>query len=113
MDNRLVHATADLFATLHYLGGKVGGAHVWRSCLDTVLQSSWMVWVALRSTFPSSVTHWSGHCPWDNENANPLHLGPLPEDPSTMIALLLDRLKCCIITLCALLRWVFHTSSRF
>ncbi|KAI6047488.1 rRNA processing/ribosome biogenesis-domain-containing protein [Pisolithus marmoratus] len=102
-DGQLLNVTADLFSALHYLGGKVGGVNTWRSCLDAVLQASWVAWAALRTTFPNSVSHVS----WkmlNVEGSAPSYFGPLPGDPVTANALCLDRLNCNITAICALLR---------
>lgn len=102
-DARLLDVTADLFSTLHYLGGKVGGVNTWRSCLDAVLYASWVAWAALRTTFPSSMTHLSGQT-LNMEGTTPSYFGPLPGDPLTANLLCLDRLNCNITAICALLR---------
>ncbi|KAI6003681.1 rRNA processing/ribosome biogenesis-domain-containing protein [Pisolithus albus] len=99
-DGRLLDVTTDLFSTLHYLGGKVGGANTWRSCLDVVLHASWAAWTALRTTFPNSMTHLSGNM----EGTAPSYFGSLPADPLVANALCLDRLACNITAICALLR---------
>lgn len=102
-DSRLLDVTADLFSTLHYLGGKVGGANTWRSCLDAVLHASWAAWTALRTTFSNSMTHLSGKT-LNMEGTTPSYFGSLPADPLVANALCLDRLACNITAICALLR---------
>ncbi|KAI6034431.1 rRNA processing/ribosome biogenesis-domain-containing protein [Pisolithus microcarpus] len=101
-DSRLLDVTADLFSTLHYLGGKVGGANTWRSCLDAVLHASWAAWTALRTTFSNSMTHLSGKT-LNMEGTTPSYFGSLPADPLVANALCLDRLACNITAICALL----------
>ncbi|KAG6337232.1 hypothetical protein ID866_1862 [Astraeus odoratus] len=103
-DSRLLDATAELFSTLHYLGGKVGGASTWRTCVDTVLQSSWVALAALRSTFPSRATYMIGQNVLNVGSTTPSYFGPLPGEPPMAVALSLDRLKCNISAICALLR---------
>ena len=98
--NRLLNATAELYSVLHYLAGKAGGANAWRSCLDTVLQSSWTAWAALRTTFPKSATHSSVVTPLNTEGST--------SDPPTATANCLDRLKCNVTAICALLRLVWQ-----
>ncbi|KAL4076160.1 rRNA processing/ribosome biogenesis-domain-containing protein [Scleroderma citrinum] len=102
-DGHLLDATTELFSVLHYLAGKAGGASAWRSCLDNLLQSSWVAWAALRTTFPKSATYSSGNSPSNTENTTP-YFGPLPGDPVIASANCLDRLRCNITAICALLR---------
>ncbi|KAF8842739.1 hypothetical protein BDN67DRAFT_965401 [Paxillus ammoniavirescens] len=108
-DGILFDATANLYATLHLLGGKVGGAALWRNSLDAVLHSSWTAWLSLRTTFPASAAQFNqqsfGHVQTANgEAGNPPFTETTPDDPSTTAALNLDRLKSGITTICALLR---------
>lgn len=105
----LLDATVNLYAVLHFLGGKVGGTNLWRNCLDEVLQLSWFAWLALRTTFPSSAQ--LGHkaigylrSP-DGKPLNPvLHADTTTGDPLTTVTLNLDKLKCGVSAICALLR---------
>ncbi|KAH7887577.1 rRNA processing/ribosome biogenesis-domain-containing protein, partial [Phlebopus sp. FC_14] len=87
-DTQLLNSTAALFASLHFLGGKVGGANIWRSSLEGVLRSSWSAWAALRTTFPST--------------SQPTQ--DAPAESSTTTALNLDKLRCGISAICALFR---------
>ena len=49
----LLHSAANLYATLHYTGGKVGAANLWRKSVDETLQCLWAALMGLRTTFPS------------------------------------------------------------
>ncbi|KAF9247388.1 rRNA processing/ribosome biogenesis-domain-containing protein [Melanogaster broomeanus] len=99
-DGPLVDATASLYSALHFLGGKVGGANLWRNSLDAVLLSSWTAWLALRTTYPASAAQFHqqafGHAqPVSGEPSNDNTGGPLTA---------LDKLKCGITAVSALLR---------
>jgi len=104
----LLDATTNLYAVLHFLGGKVGGANLWRNCLDEVLQFSWSAWLTLRTTFPTSaqLSYKAGylHSP-DGKLPDPLsHTDTMTGDPLTTVALNLGKLKCGISAISALLR---------
>ena len=45
----------NLHAVLHFTGGKVGAAPLWRKSLDTALANAWSAFLALRTTFPQRV----------------------------------------------------------
>lgn len=87
----LLHNAAGLYAVLHYTGGKVGAANLWKKSVDETLQCLWAASIGLRTTFP-------------------VKNGPLPssgltcDDPVLAIALNLDRLQCSAAALCSLLR---------
>ncbi|KAG8218676.1 hypothetical protein J3R82DRAFT_4343 [Butyriboletus roseoflavus] len=105
----LLDATVNLYAALHFLGGKIGGANLWRTCLDEVLQFSWSAWLALRTTFPTSaqLSHKAiGYlCSADGKLSNPLsHADTTTGNPLTTVALNLDRLKSGVSAIGALLR---------
>lgn len=106
----LLDASADLYAVLHFLGGKVGGANLWRTCLDEVLQFSWSAWLSLRTTSPTSIqsSHKAMGC-FRSSNGNlPNHLShtdtTMAANPLTATALNLDNLKCGVSAIVALLR---------
>lgn len=98
-----------LYATLHFLGGKVGGTTLWRNCLDDALQFSWSAWLNLRTTFPTSAQLSHRAIAYlrspDGKLSNPLSQAhTVTGDPLTTVALNLDRLKCGISAIDALLR---------
>lgn len=49
----LLEAASRLYAALHFTGGKVGAANLWRKALDETLGFVWNAFFALRSTFPT------------------------------------------------------------
>lgn len=105
----LLDAAVNLFAVLHFLGGKVGGINLWRNCLDEILQFSWSAWLTLRTTFPTSAQ--LGHKAMeflrsaDGKLPNTLlHADTMTGNPLTTVALNLDRLKCGVSAITALLR---------
>jgi hypothetical protein len=51
----LLHNTAGLYAVLHYTGGKVGAANLWKKSVDETLQCLWAASMGLRTTFPGKV----------------------------------------------------------
>ncbi|KIK92288.1 hypothetical protein PAXRUDRAFT_830084 [Paxillus rubicundulus Ve08.2h10] len=109
MGGTLFATAADLYATLHFLGGKVGGAALWRNSLDAVLQSSWTAWLSLRTTFPASAAQLNQQSFGQFQTASG-EAGNLPytetthDDPTTTAARNLDRLRSGITAICALLR---------
>lgn len=88
----LLHNTARLYAVLHYTGGKVGAANLWKKSVDETLQCLWAASMGLRTTFPAN-----------NSNLLPSS-GPTCDDPVLTIALNLDRLQCSAAALRSLLR---------
>ena len=99
----------NLYAILHFLGGKVGGTNLWRNCLDEVLQLSWSAWLALRTTFPTSaqLSHKAiGYLRSpDGKPPNPvLYADTMTGNPLATVALNLDRLKYGVRAIGALLR---------
>jgi hypothetical protein len=48
----LLHSAASLYAALHYTGGKVGAANLWKKSVDETLQCLWAALMGLRTTFP-------------------------------------------------------------
>ncbi|KAF9226650.1 hypothetical protein BS17DRAFT_775931 [Gyrodon lividus] len=108
-DGPLFDATANLYAALHFLGGKVGGTTLWRNSFDAVLQSSWAAWLALRTTFPASAAQFNqqafGRVQTVSDGPGSLpYAETISDDPLTAAALNLDRLKSGITAICALLR---------
>ncbi|KAJ6628867.1 rRNA processing/ribosome biogenesis-domain-containing protein [Mycena sp. CBHHK59/15] len=85
----LTSAASRLYAVLHFTGGKVGAANLWRKSIDETLAFGWKSFLSLRSTFP--VDGW-------------LPTGLATEEPLLSIPLNLDRLRCCVLVLCDLLR---------
>jgi hypothetical protein len=51
-NKRLLHSAANLYAALHYTGGKVGAANLWKKSVDETIQCLWASLVGLRTTFP-------------------------------------------------------------
>ncbi|KAG9317497.1 rRNA processing/ribosome biogenesis-domain-containing protein [Chiua virens] len=104
----LVDATANLYSVLHFLGGKVGGTDLWRNCLDEALQMSWSAWLGLRTTFPTSaqmshnvIAHLRTP---DGKLPDLISYGDATREPLTRITLNLNRLKCGVSAISALLR---------
>ncbi|KIK44256.1 hypothetical protein CY34DRAFT_802866 [Suillus luteus UH-Slu-Lm8-n1] len=95
-NNLLLHNTARLYAVLHYTGGKVGAANLWKKSVDETLQCLWAALMGLRTTFPANNNN--------NNNNNPPSSGPAYDDPVLNIALNLDRLQCSAAALRSLLR---------
>lgn len=52
MNKLLLHKAASLYAVLHYTGGKVGAANLWKKSVDETLQCLWTASTGLRTTFP-------------------------------------------------------------
>lgn len=48
----LLHSAANLYAALHYTGGKVGAANLWRKSVDETIQCLWAALMGLRTTSP-------------------------------------------------------------
>lgn len=87
----LLHNAANVYAVLHYTGGKVGAANLWKKSVDETLQCLWAASIGLRSTFPV--------------NNSPLPSSELScDDPVLAVTLNLDRLQCSVAALCSLLR---------
>ncbi|KAG1833458.1 rRNA processing/ribosome biogenesis-domain-containing protein, partial [Suillus variegatus] len=91
MNKLLLHKAASLYAVLHYTGGKVGAANLWKKSVDETLQCLWTASTGLRTTFPVK------------NNPSPSN-GLTCDDPVLAVALNLDRLQCCATALCSLLR---------
>lgn len=52
--NALLEAASHLYAVLHFTGGKVGAANLWRKSVDQTLAFGWSAFFALRTTFPGA-----------------------------------------------------------
>lgn len=87
----LLHNAAGLYAVLHYTGGKVGAANLWKKSVDETLQCLWAASMGLRTTFPV-------------KNSPLPSSGLTCDDPVLAVALNLDRLQCSAAALCSLLR---------
>ncbi|KAF8076598.1 rRNA processing/ribosome biogenesis-domain-containing protein [Lyophyllum atratum] len=87
--NSLLEAASGLYAVLHFTGGKVGAANLWRKSMDETLAFGWSAFSALRTTFPSEA-----------RNTIP---SPSIDEAMMGIPLNLDRLRCCAFVLCDLL----------
>ncbi|KAG6378759.1 rRNA processing/ribosome biogenesis-domain-containing protein [Boletus reticuloceps] len=82
----LLDATVNLYAVLHFLGGKVGGTNLWRNSLD----ESQRISAHLMANYPIPL----------------LHADAMAGNPLTTVALNLDRLKCGVNAIGALLRYL-------
>ncbi|KAG8993032.1 hypothetical protein FRB94_011089 [Tulasnella sp. JGI-2019a] len=92
----IVSAAARFQATLHLTGGKTGGSVLWKKTVDGALTSAQQAISVLRSSFgEGGISVNSG-----------LDLPAYPEDTMIAIPIALDRLRCMIATLIALLRTV-------
>jgi len=47
-----VKSASKLYSVLHYTGGKVGAANMWRKAVDDTLFEAWNAFHGLRTTFP-------------------------------------------------------------
>ncbi|KAJ6539553.1 rRNA processing/ribosome biogenesis-domain-containing protein [Mycena capillaripes] len=91
---QLSSAASRLYAVLHFTGGKVGAANLWRKSIDDTLAFGWTSFLSLRSTFLVE-----GRVP---------QLPVATEEPLISIPLNVDRLRCCIIVICDLLKTTTH-----
>ncbi|KAF5387632.1 hypothetical protein D9615_000575 [Tricholomella constricta] len=89
-NNSLLEAASGLYSVLHYTGGKVGAANLWRKSVDETLAFAWTAFSALRTTFPF-------------EADNVVAASPSIDEALITIPLNLDRLRCCTVVLCDLL----------
>ncbi|KAK7470430.1 hypothetical protein VKT23_001856 [Stygiomarasmius scandens] len=86
----LVKSASKLYSVLHYTGGKVGAANMWRKAVDDTLFEAWNAFHGLRTTFPDE----HGRIP-----------GPSSQtDPAVFIATGLERLRSFVLALCSLLK---------
>lgn len=89
----LLEAASRLYAALHFTGGKVGAANLWRKALDETLGFVWSSFSALRSTFAT-----------EGRPAPPV----TDIEPHISILLNLDRLRCGTVVICDLLSATTH-----
>ncbi|KAJ7498714.1 rRNA processing/ribosome biogenesis-domain-containing protein [Mycena latifolia] len=95
--NTLLRSAASrLYAVLHFTGGKVGAANLWRKAIDDTLAFGWTSFLSLRSTFVVD-----GRVPQ-------LPPGAATEEPLVAIPLNVDRLRCSILVFCDLLKTTTH-----
>ncbi|KAJ7129455.1 rRNA processing/ribosome biogenesis-domain-containing protein [Mycena epipterygia] len=87
-------AASRLYAVLHFTGGKVGAANLWRKSVDETLAFGWTSFLSLRSTF-----FVDGRSP---------QIPTGTQEPLISIPLNVDRLRCCTIVLCDLLKTTTH-----
>ncbi|KAG6833947.1 hypothetical protein H0H87_007958 [Tephrocybe sp. NHM501043] len=92
--NSLLNAASSLYSVLHFTGGKVGAANLWRKSVDETLAFGWNAFLALRTTFP-------------NDGPNGAN-SPNIDDALIGIPLNLDRLRSCTVVLCNLLSSTTH-----
>ncbi|KAF8238885.1 hypothetical protein L208DRAFT_1421135 [Tricholoma matsutake] len=88
----LLEAASRLYAALHFTGGKVGAANLWRKALDETLGFVWSSFSALRSTFATEGQR-------ETSTSSPPHIS---------ILLNLDRLRCGTVVICDLLSATTH-----
>ncbi|KAF8514880.1 rRNA processing/ribosome biogenesis-domain-containing protein [Hysterangium stoloniferum] len=93
--NAVITDACALHTVLHFTGGKVGAAPLWRKSLDTAIAQAWSAFGTLRSTFSLP--------PRTNLSVKPT-FDPPPTDPMLAIPLCLDRLNCSISLITELLR---------
>ena len=101
----LLEAATCLYANLHFTGGKVGAPNLWRKTVDETVTSAWTAFLALRTTsqtegtsFLISINMYVNSC---TENKGP----QLSSDEAVVaVPLGIDRLRCCTVVLCNLLR---------
>ncbi|KAG6868167.1 hypothetical protein C0993_006835 [Termitomyces sp. T159_Od127] len=95
-NDSLLKSASRLYTALHFTGGKVGAASLWRKSLDETLIFGWNAFLALRSTFTST-----------SETAN-VPNSPTIDEALISIPLHMDRLRCCTIILCDLMSAPTH-----
>jgi hypothetical protein len=105
-DIALLEAASRLYSILHFTGGKVGAANLWRTSVDKTLAFCRDAFLTLRTTFPtdSEFYVWFYPCSVVNNVQVRRHAAPLTEDPIVWIPLNIDRLRCGVVVLCDLLR---------
>ncbi|KAF7352611.1 Pre-rRNA-processing protein rix1 [Mycena venus] len=90
----LATTASRLYAVLHFTGGKVGAANLWRKSIDDTLAFGWTSFLSVRSTFLVE-----GRVP---------QLPASTEEPLVSIPLNVDRLRCTVLVLCDLLKTTTH-----
>ncbi|KAJ3935036.1 MAG: rRNA processing/ribosome biogenesis-domain-containing protein [Lentinula lateritia] len=79
ISQQLVEPACLLYSVLHYTGGKVGAANLWRKSLDDSISSAWTAFICVRTTFP-------------DENGRFPQVQLLHEEPATSVTLNMERL---------------------
>ncbi|KAJ3907656.1 rRNA processing/ribosome biogenesis-domain-containing protein [Lentinula edodes] len=79
ISQQLVEPACLLYSVLHYTGGKVGAANLWRKSLDDSISSAWTAFIGVRTTFP-------------DENGRFPQVQLLHEEPATSVTLNMERL---------------------
>ncbi|KAJ3892096.1 rRNA processing/ribosome biogenesis-domain-containing protein [Lentinula edodes] len=79
ISQELVEPACLLYSVLHYTGGKVGAANLWRKSLDDSISSAWTAFMGVRTTFP-------------DENGRFPQVQLLHEEPATSVTLNMERL---------------------
>ncbi|KAJ6490373.1 rRNA processing/ribosome biogenesis-domain-containing protein, partial [Mycena vitilis] len=90
----LATTASRLYAVLHFTGGKVGAANLWRKSVDDTLAFGWTSFHSVRTTFLVE-----GRAPRSQAAT---------EEPLISIPLNVDRLRCSILVLCDLLKTTTH-----
>ncbi|KAJ7639023.1 rRNA processing/ribosome biogenesis-domain-containing protein [Roridomyces roridus] len=88
----LAGAASRLYSVLHFTGGKVGAANLWRKSVEETLAFGWTAFFSLRTTF-----HVEGQRPLMSM-----------EEPLSSIPLNLDRVRLSVLVLCDLLKTTTH-----
>ncbi|KAE9410119.1 hypothetical protein BT96DRAFT_953314 [Gymnopus androsaceus JB14] len=91
VNQELVGLASGLYSVLHFTGGKVGSANLWRKSLDESIGSAWTAFFGVRTTFP-------------DENGRLPQIQLLHEEPTTSVTLSMERLCASIRVLCDLLQ---------
>lgn len=101
----LLEAASRLYANLHFTGGKVGATNLWRKTVDETLTSAWTAFLGLRSAFQSEGTSFSILIDMYVNSCTDHRGPPLSSDEAIVaVPLGIDRLQCCTVVLCHLLR---------
>ncbi|KAJ3813902.1 rRNA processing/ribosome biogenesis-domain-containing protein [Lentinula aff. lateritia] len=79
ISQQLVEPACLLYSVLHYTGGKVGAANLWRKSLDDSISSAWTAFIGVRTTFP-------------DENGKIRAPALKYEEPATSVTLNMERL---------------------
>ncbi|KAJ3739588.1 rRNA processing/ribosome biogenesis-domain-containing protein [Lentinula detonsa] len=91
ISQQLVGPASRLYSILHYTGGKVGAANLWRKSLDESMGSAWTAFIGVRTTFP-------------DENGRFPQVQLLHEEPTTSVTLSMERLSTSVRVICDLLQ---------
>ncbi|KAJ6515674.1 rRNA processing/ribosome biogenesis-domain-containing protein [Mycena sanguinolenta] len=90
----LTRTASRLYVVLHFTGGKVGAANLWRKSVDDTLAFGWTSFLSVRSTFLV-----------EERVPQP---PPATEEPLISVPLNVDRLRCSVLVLCDLLKTTTH-----